>query len=334
MISSIDATDLRVFAHWLTPTGAPRRYDTWFFVARAPDGQDGAHDDSELVASEWVRPADALARNERGEIELILPTLRSLQALARFASVAALFARARPGAASTRTAGCASSPRLGERVVLPERRRRVARARGRFHFLTSACATSSASSPAEACVEPAVNDEQPQPSRLIPGVPSALSPLVRRVLAPNPGLMTGPGTNTYLVGIDEVAVIDPGPADDKHVDAIVGASMRDRVRWVLLTHTHPDHWPAAETIRKETGALVAGFGKAPKADEFDLKLDLVLDRRRDDRRHRVPARSDAHARPRAEPPVLLPRGGAARCSPATTCSTARRPSSTRSAAAT
>jgi glyoxylase-like metal-dependent hydrolase (beta-lactamase superfamily II) len=122
----------------------------------------------------------------------------------------------------------------------------------------------------------ALNDEEPQPSRLIPGVPSALSPLVRRVLAPNPGLMTGPGTNTYLVGIDEVAVIDPGPAVDSHVDAIVGASMRDRVKWVLLTHTHPDHWPAAEQIRAQTGALVGGFGKAPKADDFDLKLDLVL----------------------------------------------------------
>jgi glyoxylase-like metal-dependent hydrolase (beta-lactamase superfamily II) len=121
-----------------------------------------------------------------------------------------------------------------------------------------------------------LNDELPAAPRLTPGVPSALSPLVRRVVAPNPGLMTGPGTNTYLVGIDEVAVIDPGPADDSHVNAIVGASMRDRVRWVLLTHTHPDHWPAAERIRAQTGAVVAGFGKAPKADEFDLKLDLVL----------------------------------------------------------
>jgi glyoxylase-like metal-dependent hydrolase (beta-lactamase superfamily II) len=71
--------------------------------------------------------------------------------------------------------------------------------------------------------------------------------------------MTGPGTNTYLVGIDEVAVIDPGPADDGHIDAIIGASMRDRVRWVLLTHTHPDHWPAARRIREETGAVIAGF---------------------------------------------------------------------------
>jgi glyoxylase-like metal-dependent hydrolase (beta-lactamase superfamily II) len=111
---------------------------------------------------------------------------------------------------------------------------------------------------------------------LTPGVASALSPLVRRVVAPNPGLMTGPGTNTYLVGIDEVAVIDPGPDDPGHVEAIIGASMPERVRWVLLTHTHPDHWPAAASIAKRTGAEIAGFGKFPKADEVTLKLDRVL----------------------------------------------------------
>jgi hydroxyacylglutathione hydrolase len=112
---------------------------------------------------------------------------------------------------------------------------------------------------------------------MTPEVPSALSPLIRRVVADNPGLMTGPGTNSYLVGIDEVAVIDPGPDVAKHVDSIVGASMKDRVRWVLLTHTHPDHWPAAEKIRKKTGALVGAFGKFPKADDVKLDLDLVLD---------------------------------------------------------
>jgi glyoxylase-like metal-dependent hydrolase (beta-lactamase superfamily II) len=88
--------------------------------------------------------------------------------------------------------------------------------------------------------------------------------------------MTGPGTNTYLVGIDEVAVIDPGPDFAKHVDAIVGAAMSDRVRWILLTHTHPDHWPAAARIRERTGARIAGFGKFPKADEVTIKLDDVL----------------------------------------------------------
>jgi glyoxylase-like metal-dependent hydrolase (beta-lactamase superfamily II) len=111
---------------------------------------------------------------------------------------------------------------------------------------------------------------------LTPEVASALSPLIRRVVANNPGLMTGPGTNTYLVGIDEVAVIDPGPDDAKHVDAIVGASMADRVRWILLTHTHPDHWPAAARIREKTGARIAGFGKFPKADEVTIELDRVL----------------------------------------------------------
>jgi glyoxylase-like metal-dependent hydrolase (beta-lactamase superfamily II) len=96
---------------------------------------------------------------------------------------------------------------------------------------------------------------------MTPGVPSALSPLVRRIVAPNPGPMTGPGTNTYLVGIDEVAVIDPGPDDKQHIDAIVGASMKERVRWVILTHTHPDHGPGTARLVKATGAEVLAFSK-------------------------------------------------------------------------
>jgi glyoxylase-like metal-dependent hydrolase (beta-lactamase superfamily II) len=107
---------------------------------------------------------------------------------------------------------------------------------------------------------------------LTPGVASALSPLVRRVVAPNPGLMTGPGTNTYLVGIDEVAVIDPGPDDPGHVEAIIGASMSERVRWVLLTHTHPDHSPATAKLVKATGAEVLAFNKR----DPDLKVDRAI----------------------------------------------------------
>ncbi|MEX2100588.1 MAG: MBL fold metallo-hydrolase [Acidimicrobiia bacterium] len=101
---------------------------------------------------------------------------------------------------------------------------------------------------------------------LTPGVASALSPLVRRIVAPNAGPFTGPGTNTYLVGIDEVAVVDPGPDDKRHIDAIVGASMRERVRWVLLTHTHPDHSPGTARLVKATGAEVLAFGKRPDKD--------------------------------------------------------------------
>jgi len=110
---------------------------------------------------------------------------------------------------------------------------------------------------------------------LTPGVPSALSPLVRRIVARNPGPFTGPGTNTYLVGIDEVAVIDPGPDDKAHVDAIIGASMKERVRWVLLTHTHPDHWPATKRLVKATKAELLMFGKRDK--DVDLTPARVLE---------------------------------------------------------
>jgi 8-oxo-dGTP pyrophosphatase MutT (NUDIX family) len=79
-----DASELRVFAHWLTPLGAPRRYNTWFFVAPAPDGEEGTHDDNELVASAWVRPLDALAQHAVGEIDLIFPTEMSLRALSHY----------------------------------------------------------------------------------------------------------------------------------------------------------------------------------------------------------------------------------------------------------
>ena len=68
-----------------------------------------------------------------------------------------------------------------------------------------------------------------------------------------------PGTNTYLVGIDEIAVIDPGPADESHLDAVTGCG-GDRIRWILCTHTHPDHSPGAAALKEATGAEVLAFG--------------------------------------------------------------------------
>jgi glyoxylase-like metal-dependent hydrolase (beta-lactamase superfamily II) len=122
-----------------------------------------------------------------------------------------------------------------------------------------------------------IDAERPPPKPLVPGVASALTPMVRRVLAPNPGVMTGPGTNTYLVGIDEVAVIDPGIDDSGHLDAIVGCG-GDRIRWILCTHTHPDHSPGAAALKKRTGAEVLAFDSrdglevdSPIADGFRLE---------------------------------------------------------------
>jgi glyoxylase-like metal-dependent hydrolase (beta-lactamase superfamily II) len=94
-----------------------------------------------------------------------------------------------------------------------------------------------------------------------PGIPVQLWPGVRRLTAPNPGLMTGPGTNTYLVGRSEVAVVDPGPDDPDHVAAVARAVAIDggTVRWVLVTHTHADHAPGAAALARLTGAEVIGF---------------------------------------------------------------------------
>ena len=112
-----------------------------------------------------------------------------------------------------------------------------------------------------------------EPRPIVYGVASALSPMVRRIVAHNPGMMTGPGTNTYLVGIDEIAVIDPGPGDAAHLDAIAGCG-GDRIRWILLTHTHEDHSPGAVGLKKRTGAEILAFG--PGEGRGKVRLDGTL----------------------------------------------------------
>jgi glyoxylase-like metal-dependent hydrolase (beta-lactamase superfamily II) len=80
---------------------------------------------------------------------------------------------------------------------------------------------------------------------------------VRRIVAGNAGLMTGPGTNTYLLGEREVAVVDPGPADERHLQSILTAAAAP-IRWVVVTHTHRDHSPLAAELAKITGAKIIG----------------------------------------------------------------------------
>jgi glyoxylase-like metal-dependent hydrolase (beta-lactamase superfamily II) len=93
-----------------------------------------------------------------------------------------------------------------------------------------------------------------------------VTPLVRRVVAENPGRFTFKGTGTYIVGHGSVAVIDPGPALPAHVDALMAALDGETVTHIFITHTHGDHSPAAAALKERTGAPTYGYGPHPVAD--------------------------------------------------------------------
>jgi len=92
------------------------------------------------------------------------------------------------------------------------------------------------------------------------GVAEELSPLIRRVIAQNPSPFTLHGTGTYIIGRGSVAVIDPGPLDGNHVEAILKATEGETISHILITHTHHDHSPAAQPLKEKTGAKTFGFG--------------------------------------------------------------------------
>lgn len=94
------------------------------------------------------------------------------------------------------------------------------------------------------------------------GVPEVVAPGVRRIVANNPGPYTFLGTNSYVVGTGEVAVIDPGPADAGHLRAIASAIRGERLAYILVTHSHRDHCDAARALQELAGGKIASFGPA------------------------------------------------------------------------
>src|SRR5205823_11313857 len=95
---------------------------------------------------------------------------------------------------------------------------------------------------------------------LAPGVPEEVMPGVRRLLANNPSPFTFKGTVSYIVGRGNVAIIDPGPLDERHIAALLDAVRGETVTHVFVTHTHRDHSPAAARIKAATGAKTYGEG--------------------------------------------------------------------------
>ena len=232
---TLDLSGLVYFSHWLTPPGSPKRFDTRFFMALAPPGQQALADGGEAQALMWLTPGQALAP-ECG-LKLLPVTERTLQDLARHGTAASALQAARDMQQVRLTMPRRAMGQRGPRVVLPhewpyaEVARLDPEGRGDVH------------------------------ADLLPGRAVRLSPHIVRITAPNPGPMTGPGTNTYLVGAgDGWTAIDPGPLSAPHLQAILAAlvALPGRLIQVLVTHTHKDHSPGAAALSAATGAPVFG----------------------------------------------------------------------------
>ena len=232
------AVDRLVYlSHWLTPLGRAKRFDTRFFIAAAPEAQTAAHDGAELVEQLWITPAEALARS--ASLKMLTPTQKSLETVARFATVREAMAWAASPREVALVMPRVANGRDGYRPVLPEEHAWAELGR----------------------IDPAGHGHGSYD--IVTDRPVRLSQRVIRVSAGNGSVMTGPGTNTYLVGEGDGdgnswAVIDPGPALDAHVDAIVAAAPGPIDR-IFVTHTHNDHSPATLALKARTGATVLGL---------------------------------------------------------------------------
>jgi glyoxylase-like metal-dependent hydrolase (beta-lactamase superfamily II)/8-oxo-dGTP pyrophosphatase MutT (NUDIX family) len=247
----IPAGEMAYVAHWITPANQTRRFNTRFLLMHAPAGQLEEHDNHEIVRSLWLSPAEALSRSQRGELNMVRATQSTIADMNRFASPQAALEHFHGAAEIPENRPCLAQGRDGPKVF----------GQGDAPY-------------AEVhWVDP---QESGQSSYdLVADVPKRLDAQVIRILAPNPGFMTGPGTNTYLVGDRERIAIDPGPDDPAHIAAIVQAG-EGRIRWIALTHTHRDHSPAAVALREATGAQIVGRPAGDRTRDADVPFDRVL----------------------------------------------------------
>ncbi len=242
---TLAADGVFVLARWITDRDLARRFDVPFLVARMPEGQIPVADESEQFEPVWVRPADALTRHQAGEFFIIFPTIRTLEHLLDYASVQAIL----QACAATDFPLWTSCPRAG---LLGGYEARYMEHDLPYGELALVC-------PDGQIVHPL--DWQSQTA-----VP--LLKNVQRLTAPNPGAMTGPGTNSYLVGdaASGYIAIDPGPADSGHVQRLWRAAGGD-IRMIVCTHSHPDHAPGAALLQALCASRppIRGLPSAPTA---------------------------------------------------------------------
>ena len=221
-------------AHWITDRDLPIRFDVPFMVARMPEGQQPEADGSEQFEPVWLRPQDALARHAAGQLHMIHPTIHTLDWLGRHASVDEVLALC-----TTERPLWTSCPRAG---WLGGRKVAVMEHEPAFGELELTCPDGQLLHHLDWQSDHAVG----------------LLRNLQRLTAPNPGFMTGPGTNSYLVGdpASGHVAIDPGPDDPAHVERLWRAAGGD-IRAIVCTHSHPDHSPGAARLQ----ALVERSGR-------------------------------------------------------------------------
>lgn len=232
-------------AHWVTDRDLPKRFDVLFMVARMPEGQTPQADEIEQFEPTWVRPADALARHAADQFPMIFPTVRTLQRLAAFDRVDAVLqacVREKPL--------WSSCPRGG---WLEGREARYMEQDNPYGELALACP--------DGQLLHTLDWQTHTPVPLLRNV--------RRLTAPNPSAMTGPGTNSYIVGDAQSGyiVIDPGPNDFGHVGRLWRATQGD-IRAIICTHSHADHSPGAQPLQalcQTARPPILGLPSAPTA---------------------------------------------------------------------
>jgi len=244
---------LAYFSHWMTPAGMPKIFDTRFFITQVPNAQTARYDATETVELMWLTPAEALDP-ARG-LKLMNVTSVTLKQLGEHST-----AQAAIDAARAQTVVPLIRPRLastpkGKRPLMP------------WDWAYAEAGRLDPEGRATTSTE------------LAPGVPVWLSPRVLRVTAPNGSMMTGPGTNAYFIGApgaDDWALLDPGPDDEAHVQALIAAAP-GKVTRILVTHTHKDHSPACAAMKAATGAPLFGRVAAhPEWQDADFHPDHVL----------------------------------------------------------
>ncbi len=246
---TLAADAVYVLAHWTGARELSKRFAVPFLVARMPEGQTPVADEQEQFEPVWVSPRLALERHAAGEFFMIFPTIRTLERLACFANTEALLA----GLAHEQPLWV-SCPRGG---LLAGKEEHYMEHEAPFGELALVC------------------PDGQTPHHTLDWQSEAPVPLLRnvqRLTAPNPGFMTGPGTNSYLVGDPSTGyiAIDPGPADPEHLEKLWRAAGGD-IRAIVCTHSHPDHSPGAAPLQalcRQAGRgqpAILGLPSAPTA---------------------------------------------------------------------